>query len=442
MILNRTQQALKATLISFILIVVSAGAAQGSGSYRLTSLSVKGSKRYTSSQAAPATGLKLGEQVNFAGLTKAANRLADTGFFSTIDFNYKTQGGTVSVTYTVQDAKKVMRCHFANFVWFTRQQLMQDLRAHIPLFQGSVPAAGNTLKDVEAELQTMLAARGVHAQVSYGLQQQIAPDGRVIGGVEGVEGVEFMAIGVAIPVQKLEFSGAPKGNLSQLKEIFHPLLHQNYDARAIENMSNKALGQLYLEHGYLQAKVGPPVVRVLPGSSQPNSVAVTIPVSAGEQFKLKGIAWAGQSAIPYKKLAGSLHARVGRPLNEAALQQEALGLNHLFHRIGYVRADISPKPLLHPATHTVVYQIKIEQGPLYHMGALQIAGVDSSHARALQRMCPLHSGDAFNTDVWKKFLKKAFNHLPPSSTGWKVQQAMKFNDSQQTVNVRLTFSPA
>ena len=416
------------------MIVASAGAAQGSGNYRLAQVQVEGSKRYPSAQMAQATGLKVGETVNFAVLQKAANRLAATGFFATIDFRYKFHGDTISVTYTVQDTPKLLPCHFANFVWFTRQQLMQDLRAHIPLFEGAVPSAGKTLSEVRARLQAMLAAKGIHAQILYSVQQQV----QQLGG--HIDGMEFMETGVATPVEKVEFPGAEKKDASQLAAIFHPLLKQNYDASFIQNYANGALRQLYLEHGYLQARVGPPVARLLPGSTTPNAVVVTIPVSRGEQFDLKGIAWSGQSAIPYKKLDGPLHAKLGRPLNEVQLHEQALGLAHLFHVIGYVRADVTSNPILNPATHTAVYQIRIKQGVLYRMGTLEVRGVDLKHAASIRRMCPLHAGDAFRLDAWKNFLTKAFRHLPPSKSGWKVQQAMKFNDTAKTVNIRLTFS--
>lgn len=169
---------------------------------------------------------------------------------------------------------------------------------------------------------------------------------------------------------------------------------------------------------------------------------VTIPVSEGEQFDLKGITWSGQSTIPYTKLAKLLHAKAGHPLNAVQLHEEALGMLPLFHRMGYFLANAAPKAILDNATHTAVYQIQIHQGAPYRMGKLEIAGVDASHARALERLCRLRASDPYRVDYWNKFFRKALPHLPPSSSGWRVRTVQQIRSKTKTVDVRLIFSPA
>lgn len=433
MIFQKTRHIVAAIVFSFSIIIVCAQAAQSASGFRLAELNVYGSKRYESSQITPVTGLKLGDNISLDSLKEAANRLASTGAFASVNYRYRTGGGAMSVTFMVQDTPTMLPCGFANFVWFSRQQLLQELRAHVPLFQGYVPPAGKMLDQVEAQLRVLLKARGIHAQVRYEAQAKLSG---------AVQGVEFMETGVAIPIQKVEFSGVKQIRVSLLEAAARPLLNQNYDATFIQSFSHGTLREVYLQDGYLEAKFGPPVAQLLPASTTPNAVAVTIPVSEGEQFNLKGIAWAGQSAIPYSKLAKSLPVRTGRPLNELRLQQEALTLPPLFHRIGYIMANVTSKPILDEASHTAVYQIQIEQGDLYRMGTLEIDGVDPSHAEILKGICQLHSGEPFLADYWNTFVKKAFGHLPRLPSGWKARTAIKANADTKTVNVRVIFSPA
>jgi hypothetical protein len=53
-------------------------------------------------------------------------------------------------------------------------------------------------------------------------------------------------------------------------------------------------------------------VRILiPWAGPQASVLVTIPVREGEQYRLKEIAWSGQSVIPYKELEKSMRLAPG-----------------------------------------------------------------------------------------------------------------------------------
>lgn len=428
---HKTRHVLQAILVSFLLAIPGVPAARGSGGFLLAGVSVEGSKRYKSSEIAPVTGLTPSSGVTFADLKKAADRLASAGVFADVTYRYTTLGNTMTVTFLVQDANDLLRCRFGNFVWFTQQELMQDLRSHVPLFQGYVPPSGKMLGQVETQLQDMLVARGIHAQIQYAAQQ--------IGG--SVHGIEFMEVGVALPIKKVEFSGVKGMDVSLLQQAADPLLNQNYDASFVHSFSQGALRRVYRRHGYLLAKFGAPVPHLLSGNAASDAVEVTIPVSEGEQYDLKAIKWSGQSTIPYTKLAKMLHLPVGRPVNAVKLNEEVLGMLPLYHNRGYFVANVTPMAVLDTKTHTAVYQIQIHQGALYRMGALEIAGVDASHARSIERLCRLRRGDPYRADYWKKFLKRAFHHLPPSSSGWRVRTVQKVQDNTKTVNVRLIFSP-
>lgn len=240
---HKAQRVLQAIVVSLLLAIPCTLRAQASSAFRLAGLSVEGSSRYKSAEITPVTGLKTGSSVTLADVNKAANRLASTGMFADVTYRYATQGDSMTVTFTVQDANDLLPCRFGNFVWFSRQKLMRDLRSHVPLFEGSVPRAGKMLEEVEAQLRAMLEARGIHAQVQYAAQSQL-------GGP--VRGLEFMEVGVALPVKKIEFPGVKGIDVSLLQKAASPLLNQNYDAPFIRSFSQGALRRIYRRRGYLR----------------------------------------------------------------------------------------------------------------------------------------------------------------------------------------------
>ncbi|MDE3170252.1 MAG: hypothetical protein KGL75_08915, partial [Acidobacteriota bacterium] len=106
-----------------------AGAAQAgaqapsdSASATLASIEVTGSRRFTSAQIAPSTGLKVGSQITRADLQQAANALAQLGPFTNVQYRFGSEPTGVVVQFQVADAPAVP-VFFDNFPWFTDEQL-------------------------------------------------------------------------------------------------------------------------------------------------------------------------------------------------------------------------------------------------------------------------------------------------------------------------------
>jgi outer membrane protein insertion porin family len=423
---------LEAFWVVFLLVAQSASPAQSAGAFRLAGVSVIGSKRYDASEIARATGLKVAENLTADSLKGAASRLASMGVFAQVNYRYATRGNTMTVVFTVEDAARFLPCTFENFVWFSPQELREGLRSRVPLFDGHAPPGGTMLDLISAALAAMLETRGIRAQVQASAQG-------AIGGP--VQSMQFQAVGVPTPVRRIEFTGVEKVDPALLQEAARPLLDKDYDASFIRSFARGGVAAVYRQRGYLRAEFGDPVPRLLTGDSTPNSVAVTIPLSEGEQYRLKEIAWSGDSAIPYSDLEKSLHVAIGSPLNAVQLEQDVLSLLLLFHPKGYLMADARPKAILDDTSHAAVYQIQIRQGDLYRLGKLEIAGLDDARANSLEKVFRLRPGDPYDATYWNKFVQEVARQLPPTTPGWKLHPEQTIHADTKTVDVRLTVAP-
>jgi len=424
---------LPAILLVLLLAAPGAPAAQSGGEFRLAGVNVVGSKRYDAAEIARATGLKVAEIITAKSLDEAANKLASLGVFASVNYRYQTHGNMMTVVYNVEDAAHFLPCTFGNFVWFSPQELREGIRSRVPLFAGSAPSGGTMLDLISAALVAMLEARGIHAQV------QATPRGQAGGPIQAMQ---FLVMGVSMPVRKIEFTGVKKVDEALLQEAASPLMNKDYDASFIADFSRRSIAAVYRQRGYLRADFGEPVPQLLAGDSAQNAVTVTIAASEGEQYLLKEITWAGDSAIPYPALAKSLHVTVGSPLNAVQLEQDVLALILLFHPKGYIDADATPKAILDDASHTAIYQIQIRQGDQYRLGKLEVAGLDDAHNRSFERLSHLRPGDPYDMSYWDRFMQDISHELPRSISGWKLKPEQTIHADAKTVDVRLTFSPA
>ena len=110
--------------------------------FKLISIKTTGTKRYKSEEIVAASGLQLGQTVSEDDFKKAARVLGETGAFGDVlySFQYSAQGTKLELQ--VQDAERFVPARFDNLVWFSDQQLFDQLHAQVPLFQGQLPTAG------------------------------------------------------------------------------------------------------------------------------------------------------------------------------------------------------------------------------------------------------------------------------------------------------------
>lgn len=145
--------------------------------------------------------------------------------------------------------------------------------------------------------------------------------------------------------------------------------------------------------------------------------------------------------FPYKDLDKSIRLVPGNVVDAVQLEQDVLALPMLFHGKGYLTADVKSKPILDDGTHTAVYQMQINQGDLYTLGKLEIAGLDDARVRSLEKLCRLRPGDPYDRSYWNTFLQQAGGSLPPNASGWKAGTQETIKADTKTVDVKLTFAP-
>jgi len=419
-------------LVALGLALVLPGAVSGqtAGPFRLVGVHAIGSKRYPDAQIAKATGLKVGEPITLNALQEAAGKLGSLGVFAQVNYRYHTLADALTADFTVQDAPALLRCSFENFVWFTPAELLSGLQAKVPLFDGYAPAGGTMLDLISAQLKSQLAARGIKAEVECSAQG-------ALGGP--VQVMQFRVAGVPMPVRQVGFTGNANVDATALQEAARPLLEKDYDAGSIRAFSQRGMLAVYQQRGYLKAAFGDPAPRLLANDPAANAVGVTFAVTEGEQYHLKQITWSGESAIPYDELGKGLHVAVGQPVDAVQLEHDVLDLILLFHPKGYIEADVKSAATLDDAAHLAIYGIQINQGPLYRLGKLEIAGLDEGHANALVRRSQLKTGDPYDATYWDRFLQEIGRQLPPSASGWRMTTRQTIQRESKTVDVRLEF---
>ena len=398
---------------------------------RVISVTATGSQRYTPEQIAAASGLAVGQMASEDDFRHAAQELGDTGAFRQVAYSYQYSATGTKLEFQVVDAKQFVPARFDNFVWFSDQDLVSKIQTAVPLFEGQLPVTGNLADQVSNALQGMVIERNVQGRVDY--IRSAAPDGPI-------SAILFSVTGPEIVIRDTHFAGAGPAELSSLQEAAKALAGEDYLRSILRAQVAKDFLPVYLARGYLKAAFGEPDAKIV--NQQPNQITVdvTFPVTPGQQFKLTGVDWTGNKLLPASSLQPLLHEKPGEPLNSVRLGEDLRAVSELYGTRGYVAAVVHPMPYFDDAASTVSYQLQVHEGDLYHMGDLEIQGLEQNATDRLLLAWQLHKGDTYDSSYAQRFVHEALlNQLVTG--GWNISIHQSPDLPSKTVDVTLRFDP-
>ncbi|MFZ1167258.1 MAG: POTRA domain-containing protein [Candidatus Sulfotelmatobacter sp.] len=430
-------------LFSSLLLSLSAaaqisGGAQPPSAYKLIEVKVTGSKRFTQEDIVAASGLPVGTVAHEEDFKKAARQLGETGAFGVINFTYTYSSAGTRLEFQVTDADKFVPAHFADFVWFTDEELHQKLHDRVPLFNGELPTNGRLPDQVSDVLQALLVENGIPGIVQYARTE--AKD-------ERLESIDYTVVGVSIRIHQAQFPGAGAAELPLLQAAAEKLSDREYSRDYMANFVEHSLLPIYHERGYLKASCARPQPKVvkLPAADStdnkqpPTYVDITFPVTPGLQYKVTQWDWSGNKEIPKDQLDPFLHAKTGLLANTVQLANDLRQVQTLYGSRGYILAEIKVNAEFDDVSGTVAYHLIVHEDSLFRMGDLEFRGIDNSLTARLRAAWKLRPGDVYDATYLKQFLPEARKLLPPT-LDWDVDPHVTAIARDKTVDVDLQYT--
>jgi outer membrane protein assembly factor BamA len=414
------------------------GGVQPPVSYKLIAVKVTGSKRFTQEDVAAASGLPIGTIAHEEDFKKAARQLGETGAFGDITYTYSYSSAGTRLEFHVTDADKFVPARFADFVWFTDEELLHKLHDRIPLFNGELPANGRLPDQVSDVLQAMLVENAIPGRVEYA---------RTNGKDERLEAIAYNVAGVSIRIRHAEFPGAGPSELPLLQAAAEKMTDREYSRDYMNNFIEHDLLPIYREQGYLRASCASARPKVIkPDASDstdnkqpPTYVDVTFPVTPGLQYKLTKWDWSDNKEIPSDQLDPLLHAKAGQTANTVQLGSDLRAIQLLYGSHGYILATIKVNAEFDDVVSGVTYHLVVQEGALYRMGELEFRGLDNNLTARLRALWKIRPGEVYDATYLKRFLPEARKLLPPS-LDWEVDPHVTAITRDKTVDVDLQYT--
>jgi outer membrane protein assembly factor BamA len=404
---------------------------------QLIAIKVTGSKRFPEAAIAAVTGLQLGTAVSEDDFKTAARRLGETGAFSDIGYTYSYTAAGTRLELQVTDAERFVPAQFEDFVWFSDAEIRRRIQEHVPLFDGELPVSGSMADQVSDVLQAMVVESALSGHVNY--ERKRKPDGPV-------EAIVYSVSDVLIRVRNIEFTGVAAADLPAVESAAQAFSGRGYSRTRLDMFVQRQILPVYHARGYLKAICGEPQPKAVKepadteeGLRNQTVVDVTFAITPGAQYTLKSLEWSGNHQFPTGTLEKMVRAEPGRPANTVRLTEELQAVQTLYGSRGFIAAAIKLQADFDDAAGTVAFRLQVTEGPVYHMGDLELRGLGNSLTAKLRDIWKLRQGDVYDSTYLDSYVPEARKILP-TRLDWEISPHATANIRDKTVDVDIIFS--
>ena len=368
----------------------------------LKTIHADGVKHLSTDQVIALTGLSIGSAVGKQDLQTAADRLVQTGLFSNVNYAFQSKEDGLYLTFKLVEAPRIS-AYFDNIPWFSDGELADAIRKVLPFYDGTLPEGGATVDQVASILTDLIASRGMNTKVEYQVISNPLGEGTV---------QEFRIADVVLQIAKIEFGDPALASSKELQQHLGEVQGKTYSRMVIDLFLAEQVKPIYLQKGFLRAKLGPPEIRLSgnPNQKLPDHIPVFVPITPGPAYRWKGAQWSGNAALSGFTMNALIGIKDGDVANGMAIEAAWTRVQEEYGHRGYLEAKVEPIAEFDDQTHTVSYRINISEGRIYKFGKLVLTGMSPTGEKRMRAAWPILSGDVFDKTKYEDILLKLQIH--------------------------------
>jgi outer membrane protein assembly factor BamA len=365
-------------------------------------IKVTGNERLPAAAVIAASGLRVGQTATHADLDRAAQKLADTGLFSSVSYQYdpKTVGGVTGYAITLQVSEAP--AHTAVELDLPGQdpeRLWQQLKAADALIDKQMPSNDRASDYYKRAIERVLRKSNDTEEIVMKTEADLN-SGRMMVVCRPAHSPKVTAI---------RFEGnAAIGAGALVAAMTRVAIGQDYSERDFRRMLELNVRPLYEELGRLTVAFP----RVSMTGAGDGAVTVTAGVDEGPVWNLGKVALAGDT-LPLADMHDAARFASGSPANWKQFLESVKKMEQVLRRDGYIKADAKPVRSFRESERIVDVSVEVKKGPQFVFGELHIEGLDAGTRERLAELWKLPGGAPMNA----LYVDDFFRAVMPSLRG-------------------------
>jgi outer membrane protein insertion porin family len=160
----------------------------------------------------------------------------------------------------------------------------------------------------------------------------------------------------------------------------------------------QAIQAVYLEKGYVNAKVGRPSVQLSPDRT---FIFIAIPIEEGEQYTIGKVDFGGELLGMKPFLPQVLQARPGDLFQRSKIGHDLFAVGDFYKDMGYAYVNVVPLTNLDPKTRTLDLTYEVQPGQKASFERIEIQGNVKTRDKVIRRELRIFEGDQYSASAIK-----------------------------------------
>ncbi|SNB45009.1 outer membrane protein assembly factor BamA [Geobacter sp. DSM 9736] len=178
-----------------------------------------------------------------------------------------------------------------------------------------------------------------------------------------------------------------------------------YKEEVLKNDAN-LIADLYYNNGYVNVKVGEPVVTVMPDK---RGLEVRIGITEGEQFSVGALGFKGDLLESEAELAKQLKLKTGEIFSRGTLRGDVFTLTDIYADKGYAFANITPLSKADAERKIIDVTFDLEKGEKVYIDRINIGGNVKTRDKVIRREIKLAEGELYSATALKRSKQNLMN---------------------------------
>ena len=201
-------------------------------------------------------------------------------------------------------------------------------------------------------------------------------------------------------IRKISFKGNTAFDQDELEDvietstkgIFSWLTESGLIKMDLLRQDSARIGAFYHNNGFLEAKVGSPIVE-----QKEDQIQVTFVIQEGPRFKIGTIDFSGDLIVDKEELLALLTIHVQTYLSRKDLREDILKLSDFYAEKGYAFAEFKPDLGKSPSGQRLDIDFSIDKGELVYINRIVIIGNTLTNDNVIRRELLVEEGGVFNS---------------------------------------------
>lgn len=366
---------------------------------KILAINVDGNQRIEADAIKRVVKTQPGDIYNLKSLSDDLKAIYAMGYFDDIKIEAETQPDGMIVTFKIKEKPTLRKVLFSGIRWAFEDEEVEEV---ITAKRGTILNINVIQNDIDRIAELYKEDNYHNVKVDYKIYEHKDNQADIEYIIE--EGEKFQ-------IERIKFEGNTAFSDKELKRQMTTaeknILSWFTSAGDLdENNLDQDVARLtsfYKNNGYMQARVGEPVVNFVG-----KEIEITIKIVEGPRFKVGKVALTGDLILSQEELSESLKISTEEFYNRETLRNDVLNLTDLYANQGYAYADVAPQVKQDPEKLVVDITFDVKKGQEVYFEEIIISGNTKTRDKVIRRQLRVYEQEIFSSRRLKRSIRNLY----------------------------------